>query len=265
MAKPKRIVAQGVTAADCVKALRVTYKPPAYAFFEQVANGTGWAAKRWADAIAMGIWPSRGMLISGFEIKVTRTDWKKELDHPEKAEQIQSYCDQWWIVTPKGLLDVEELPPTWGLYEVDEKAKGYVKIAAPVLTPKPVTRQFMAAILRRHSEAYEDLVRRERHEAKEEGALSGAGEIGVRLERAEKEAATLQERIDEFEKKSGLDITGWQHGEIADAVKVLTGKSRHNELLERLTRDAEAYEHQAKRLRNEIAEISTVKPLEPTE
>jgi hypothetical protein len=253
----KRVMAR-VDAADCVAALRASFSPPGYAFFEQVANGTGWAAKRWADAIAMGIWPSRGLLIHGFEIKVSRTDWKKELEHPEKAEQIQSYCDRWWVVAPRGMLDRSELPPTWGLYEINEKKKGHVLVAAPELAPKPLSKTFVAAILRRHSEAFEKIVARERHDAKEEGALNGAGVIARRLEAAETGRAELLARIEEFEQKSGVTIAEWNLGNVADAVRLLIRYEKRSSLIENLTRDAEAYETRAEGLRAEIAALASV-------
>jgi hypothetical protein len=137
--------------AEVKAALRARFCAPEWAIFFEVADGTGGNHNRWADAVAMNMWPSRGLAIHGFEIKVSRSDWLRELKKPEKSGPVQQYCDRWWIVTPKGIVKREELPPTWGLYEVSEAGAFRQVVEAPKLEPIPVTRDFMAAILRRAS------------------------------------------------------------------------------------------------------------------
>jgi hypothetical protein len=74
-----------VKSQDVIAALRKKYPAAAWAFLEQVANGTGYAKKyRWADALAMGLWPSRGMELHGIEVKVSRSDWLRELENPAR-------------------------------------------------------------------------------------------------------------------------------------------------------------------------------------
>lgn len=77
-----------VTAGDVMVALAHRYPAPGYALLPQVANGTGYAASRHCDAIALSLWPSRGIRLHGFEIKVARSDWLRELKDPAKAEAI---------------------------------------------------------------------------------------------------------------------------------------------------------------------------------
>lgn len=251
----KKKVARGLTSHDCVVALRGKFPAPEFALFEQVANGTGFTrARRWSDAIAFGIWPSRGLLIHGFEVKVGRGDWLKELKNPEKSEAVQKFCDRWWIVAPKGMIETSELPPTWGLIEVSEKGKTYVAKDAPALKAEPITKQFVAAMLRRHHEGHARSLADEYARGKEQGAKEGAGDIADRLERAESRADDLQTRIDEFEKASGVRIGGWNGDKIGEAVRVLTN-TRHTTVADELTRDAERYEMHAKRLRTDIAKL----------
>lgn len=138
--------------ADINDALRKRFCAPEWALFFEVANGTGSAIRNYADAIAMNLYPSRGLRINGFEVKVSRGDWQKELANPAKAEAIMRYCDHWWIVTPKGLVRDGELPPTWGLYEVDGRGMT-CKVQAPALTAEPLTRAFVAAMVRRAGQA----------------------------------------------------------------------------------------------------------------
>jgi len=82
-----------VTEADVLDALRYRHRPPAWAFLEKVRNGTGYQRDaRTADAIAMSVWPSRGLTLHGFEVKVVRGDWLRELRDPEKADEFFKYC-----------------------------------------------------------------------------------------------------------------------------------------------------------------------------
>src|ERR1700722_2637360 len=84
--------------------LAARYPSPEWATFFEVQNGTGWEHNRpgkkarRADALAFGIWPSRGYAVHGFEIKRSRSDWLRELTDVAKADAIGSFCDRWWLV-----------------------------------------------------------------------------------------------------------------------------------------------------------------------
>lgn len=95
---------------DIKAAMRARYCAPEWALMFEVGDGTGVNQRRWADAVAMNLWPSRGMEVNGFEIKVSRSDWQRELKNPAKAESVQQYCDRWWIVTAPGIVKDGELP-----------------------------------------------------------------------------------------------------------------------------------------------------------
>ena len=78
------------------------FPSPQYAFLSQVRNQTGYGnlsdGIRTADAMALGLWPSRGNYLHGFELKVSRSDWLNELKDPAKAEAIAKYCDMFSLV-----------------------------------------------------------------------------------------------------------------------------------------------------------------------
>lgn len=138
--------------SDVRAALARKFCSPEYALFYEVANATGSAARRSADAIAMGLWPSRGLSLQGFEIKVSRSDWRTEMKNPAKAEEIAQFCRYWWIVTPPGIVQEGELPEGWGLYEVHGNGLRCVKQAPVNEGVVPITMPFLAALLRRASE-----------------------------------------------------------------------------------------------------------------
>lgn len=128
--------------------LRERYKAPAYAYFEEVANGTGGRATNWIDGLAMSLWPSRGIELHGFEIKSSRGDLLRELKNPAKGEALFKYCNRWWLVLDdRKLIQPGELPAGWGLQAV---TKGTLRtiVEAPVLSPSPWSAAFFASLIR---------------------------------------------------------------------------------------------------------------------
>lgn len=86
-----------------------------YAFMRQVRNAAGFDAKRTFDGVSVGLWPSRGLDIHVYEVKVSRSDWQRELAKPQKAEDAAQVADRFTIVAPRDVVPVDEVPPTWGL------------------------------------------------------------------------------------------------------------------------------------------------------
>lgn len=119
-----------------------------YACLFEVANGTGSNARTFADAVVMSLWPSRGFEIVGYEIKVGRGDWLKELKQPEKAWPVMQYCDRWYLLSAPGVAKADEIPGPWGWQEFDG-GKLRTKKAAPALEAKPISRTFVASMVRR--------------------------------------------------------------------------------------------------------------------
>jgi hypothetical protein len=100
----------------------------------------------------MHLWPSapHGLELVGFELKVSRSDWLRELRQPNKADPIKQFCDRWYVVCAdaKIVKYVEELPKGWGLmFAEDGKLVEFIE--APKLNPLPLDRAFVAALMRR--------------------------------------------------------------------------------------------------------------------
>lgn len=235
-----------MTAKEVLRVLGECNSGDGYAFLSQVRNGTGYGKSvRTADAICMSLWPSRGLQIEGFEIKVSKSDWKSELKDPAKADEFFRFCDMWWIVTPPGIVDVKELPKTWGLIEiVDGKTK--IKVQAPqnqhAVEPD---RLFIGALLRNITkncialEAIEDKL----HEARELGRQASLNGLDYQT-RKDRE---LRKKVEEFEKETGLSFDDWQYDskKLGQAVRtVLDG--RHVKAKESLLKLKEKAENIAK-------------------
>jgi len=124
------------SAAGVLDALRKgPFPAEAFAWLYEVSNATGWGGKRYADALVFSCWPSRGIHLTGIEVKVDRYDWVRELKNPEKAQEIQKWCSFFYLAVTPGIVNLDEVPKTWGLYVVEGKTAKLGK-KAPEQNPK---------------------------------------------------------------------------------------------------------------------------------
>lgn len=217
-------------APDLWEQLRLRYPAPEWAIFFEVANGLGADSRRYADAVAMSLFPSRGLDVHGFEIKRSRSDWLRELKEPAKADVIAKYCDFWWLVTSdEKVADKNEMPRTWGLLVSKDGELRQVK-RAERMKAKGIDRPFLGAILRR---AHEHMVAELKNDARvvaarEEGHKAGLEERDWKTRDDSDELKKLRERILEFQKRSGIEIDRWNYGEVGDAVKAFMYAHKHD-------------------------------------
>lgn len=201
------------------------YPAPEYATYFEVRDATGFSSRnpRSADAISMSIWPSRGLVLHGFEVKVARGDWTRELKAPDKAEPIARFCHFWWVVAPDTkVVPVEELPDAWGLLVVGKKGKLSVAKEAPRKEPMPVTYQFLASMLRAGSDGFvpkaqlDELVRIRADEALDKKTKRIQEDAKFQAEMRDKACAhaeRLQRTVSELERYFGVDLgdaQSWQ-------------------------------------------------------
>ncbi len=230
--------------------LKELHRPPQWAIFFEVANATGQAKARIADAVAMNLWPSRGLTIRGFEIKVSRSDYKRENDIPQKAEEIAAYCDEWWIVTPKDLIKTPaiELPAAWGLLEASE-GKLRVTKAAKRTKAKSLDRAFGAAFFRaahkeidrleRQTISLSDIADRLSCEYKR-GYAAGKEDALAEVKRLKQIIDQKEKVLHDFKERTGIqlgvfsadrDITYYNRGK--QLTEELGNLNRHASILER--------------------------------
>lgn len=146
---------------NILKALRRRHPESEWAFFEELRAGTGYR-KTWAstgpldnnpeqrfDAWAINLYPSKNFLRIAYEIKVSRSDFLREIKHPEKRAQALQLSNQFYFVAPPGLIKASELPPEAGLIEVKGEWESRLKVRAPVREAVAPTWQFFASIARR--------------------------------------------------------------------------------------------------------------------
>ena len=197
------------TATDIRVALRTRYPAGQFALLWEVANATGANQRRFADAVAVGLWPSHGHEIEGIEIKVSRSDFLHEMKQPEKSQPVYRFCNRWWLAAPKGLVAPEELPETWGLLELVGDVMR-VKKKAPALGREPPTTGFVASLLRRHagvdSEMTEALLKEETRKIQEESRKEIEATLRRERERDRLGIANAMEKLDAIAAATGFDF-----------------------------------------------------------
>ncbi len=81
-----------------------------YAFFTEVGNGTGFGCNTWVDAVVLSLWPSNGLHRMAFEVKVSRSDFLREIANPSKNAAARKNYHSFWFVAPAEAIKEEELP-----------------------------------------------------------------------------------------------------------------------------------------------------------
>ncbi|MGH0003132.1 MmcB family DNA repair protein [Pseudovibrio ascidiaceicola] len=185
-------------------ALRETYTQPEWVIFFEVADGTGAASRRRADAIAMNMWPSRRLELRAFEVKVSRSDLKSELKDPSKAEATAQYCNTFYLATPSGLTKGMDVPQNWGLIEVTEGGQVRIKRQSEYnKEPATLSQAFIASLLRSAYQATEGKVQaelsQERFSLQRKHQESVEREVSKHLERSRNSATQNQVFIDQLQ------------------------------------------------------------------
>ncbi|MDP3703068.1 MAG: hypothetical protein Q8R78_01580 [Candidatus Omnitrophota bacterium] len=215
------------TTAEVRALLRKRYEHPEWALCFEVANGTGGSGlgTRYADAVAMNLYPSRGLSLHGFEIKVAKQDFVTEIKNPEKSIPVQKYCDHWWLVAPAFAVDEALLPKTWGWLRVDNNRLVTEK-KAPELEATLISRSFMAAMVRRANVVdqaeVDKLVRSEVERLRKQDSTTIEREVTSRTRKGDealKTLAALKEKIGIASDSCGYDFFDTE--EIALAIKMI--------------------------------------------
>jgi hypothetical protein len=212
---------KAISAAEVIEVLRARYAAPAYAFLGQVANGTGATQHRWADALAMSLWPSRGIELYGIEVKVSRGDWLTEMKNPAKAEAIARYCNRWYLaVSDASIVLPGELPQQWGLLALK---RGRIQCVqeAPARTPEPLSLEILAAIMRNITKLGDAQLRAAREQAVAEAISRHRKSEEDATKYQDDRVQALQASVAAFEDASGLKINAYNGPKIGEAVRGL--------------------------------------------
>ena len=179
---------------------------------------------RRADAISVGLWPSRGIKLEGFEAKASREDWLREYEDHTKAEPAMGVCDHFWLVANPDVLQPGELPEKWGLL-LSNGRRRHLKVEkpAPALQPEieaPISRLLLPTLLRCVGALNRTEMVEWREKAREEAAQQVANQQAAlehQLETSRERNREHEEAWEAFCRQAGLDFYEWMR---ADAEKL---------------------------------------------
>jgi soluble cytochrome b562 len=198
-----------LTTSDVWKLLYKRYPGNEYAVLQEVRDKAGHYASRSADGLIVNLWPSRGNEVIGLEVKVSRSDWVREYKNPAKAENIIKFCDRWWLVAGDESVVLKpemEIPATWG-YMVVKKNRLTIVKEAPKLTPVPMDRSFVAAMMKR---ATQGMVPRSSIQEEIDAATDRS--IDYKVREAERKLQQVRDNYKELKDGTMMRMIEYKHG-----------------------------------------------------
>ena len=134
-----------------IELLKHRHQPPEWAIFVELNLRTGFNSQR-CDFFAFDMWPSKNFWRIAYEIKVSRSDFSKELSDPSKRQVSEELANECFFATPASLLRIDEIPEGWGLVEVTKGGLRKKKHAKQRTENDSVPIDFVAAVSRRISD-----------------------------------------------------------------------------------------------------------------
>ena len=118
----------------------------------RVGTGRGTHSSQRLDAFALNCYPHRGMKRICYEIKMSRADYRTELKNPLKRRIGMRFSNEFYFVTPAGMLEVAEVPAHCGLIEIGragsvEEWKEVLKRQAGFFHYEPARRDYCVMIV----------------------------------------------------------------------------------------------------------------------
>lgn len=108
-----------ITEKQITEILKKNYSVDGWVFFSQLRGSTGARGnQQYIDGYAMNLWPYRNIEAISFEIKVSKSDFKKEISLPNKREYAKRISNQFYFVTQENLIPISEIPQDCGLIEI---------------------------------------------------------------------------------------------------------------------------------------------------
>lgn len=194
--------------------LRGKYPVEECVLMQEVSDATGSGRSRSLDFMVVNLWQSRGLHITGIELKSHRSDWLREIKNPKKQENHFKYCDYFYLLTENDTVaKLDEIPETWGWMNI-KGGKVYLMKMAPKLVAEQVPRTFLCAMLRRAASKdgfiHKSTIEEEIEKASERKKEYHDRDVKYKLEELE----SLKKDVKEFEESSGLNFRTYGWGKI---------------------------------------------------
>jgi hypothetical protein len=188
------------------------------------------------DALYVGFTSTSGRILVGHELKVSRADWRHELDQNGKADAWHDQCHAWYVVAPSTeIVPPDELPDGWGLLVVDARTttrlKCVVKATRRTVTPSwNATRSIIARQDTLRAQAIAAHQQKADQEARAEVSRQIAAERVRRDQRSmspeDREAINRWDEVCDLVRAAGYEPADWgpKHiavDELAAAIRIV--------------------------------------------
>lgn len=197
-----------------------------YVLLFDVPNVVGVRQERRCDAIAIGMWQSTGRLIHGFEVKVSRSDWLREVKDVSKADHFIEQCDRWWLVTGDiSVAKPEEIPEAWGWMTATKTGLRIQRPAKPLPQDETrIKRGWAFALIRRAAErgdANSPEFQAQLAKHREQESRRAKDTLDREIARIVPQYEVLQKKVDKFEQDSGMKLDDWRLGNVGKLARKL--------------------------------------------
>ena len=139
----KKVGRVKVTANDVLKGLETYYSVMGLIVIPEVSIAYG--GERRADALVVGRGNETAIAI---EIKVSKQDYKHEIEDSEKRALALELSSQYYFATPQGLIEPHDIPEECGLMELDKGGMIRVTVAAPHSRPSAPDWRLVSSVAR---------------------------------------------------------------------------------------------------------------------
>lgn len=223
-----------ITAADVRDALTSRWPDSEYLSIDEAPQSSDRSGRK-LDRLVISLWRSRGLEIDGIEIKVTRSDWLRELREPAKADWWHTRVHRFWIAAPPDVVKLDELPTGWGLLVVKDGRTRQARRPAKS-TPVPLTWPQTVGLMRATADAGQAALWRAEQRGYDRGFEIAKREVegGRGYEVLQAKHQQLVEAVREFEATTGLRLSG-AHAvtPLAEAVRTVMDWSTSPETIAR--------------------------------
>jgi hypothetical protein len=120
-----------LSASDITKILIANYHSDsnAWLLIPELRTGVGYGidCERYIDLFAFRIWEGKKnhkFQRIAYEIKISATDFYKDITEPLKQRPAKLACNQFFYVAPAGVIPAKSLPLDCGLIEIGERREG---------------------------------------------------------------------------------------------------------------------------------------------
>lgn len=192
-----------------------------YAIAEEVGITTGGGCRR-LDMIVMDCYWSNNFRIDGFEIKISTSDLRRELEDPNKHTTFFDVLDYYTLACPAAVVNplIDIIPKKWGILIINEDGTTRYKrkplaLFDERLPDRKISRGFVASITRAiqgRNPAEQEL--EARYKAGIEEGRKRAEERRSYLERKVQDSADKLDAYEKLERRFNL----WRDSEDLDKV-----------------------------------------------